>query len=270
MPEANTPPVDNGQTPPAEGGQPPTTPPSGLPSDQPTSETFDGFALTDDLKAKFKDGKLNGRFGSVQEVLDKLKEAEDFKANTIRDLKEDGNQQHLQEQLAQTQEATIRELLPEFLQNGMVLTAEMETKATEAKIDIRDLKIGAMELREATQKAHSVVGGQENYNAMLAWGKENMTEPQKKAFDNDVTGNMSEYAIKGLYGEFQEAIRSGKHNPRIQGQPTTSGIKAYADRRELYKDKDYIESPAGGRDTAAQANYRARLRATPDAVIYGR
>jgi len=66
------------------------TPPSGLPSDQPPVEAYDGFALSDDQKALFKEGKLNGRFGSLDEVLVKLKEAEDFKSQYGRDVKLEG------------------------------------------------------------------------------------------------------------------------------------------------------------------------------------
>ena len=149
----------------------------------------------------------------------------------------------------------------------MVLTPEMEKTATDAGIDIRDLKIGAMELRETTQKAYTVVGGKENYDNMLAWGRENMDDTQKAAFDKDVTGAMSAYAIKGLYGEYQEALASGTAVQRVEGQPAFAGIKPYVDRKELYKDKDYCESPQGRRDPAAIKNYRARLKATPNSVL---
>ena len=58
-----------------------------LPSDN-VAPDYSGFDLNDDVKGKFKDGKLNGRFGSINEVLEKLKEAEDFKAQTIREQTE--------------------------------------------------------------------------------------------------------------------------------------------------------------------------------------
>jgi hypothetical protein len=282
MSEAVTPPVDTGiDTPPStDGGTQPTadaTPPSGLPSEQPTSETFDGFALTDDIKGKFKDGKLNGRFSSLDDVLAKLKEAEDFRANTIREQKEReaGTQNQQQEQvvkqeLAQTQAALVQEMLPEFIKNGMQLNDEMIARAEEAKLDIRDLKIEAMEFKERANKAYSIVGGEENYKAMQKWAIETLPEEDRKAFTADVNNaKMSKFAIQGLYAEFEKAQSDGSYS-RISGQPTTVGARPYADRRELYKDKEYVESPAGRRDTAAQKMYRTRLRMTPDSVIYGR
>ena len=257
-----TPPVE--QTPPAETAPPE---PSTLPSEQPAPTDFAGFDLTDDVKAKFKDGKLNGRFGSIDEVLSKLKEAEDFKANTIRDQTNGQQQQEQQQNQQQVQQTTVNELLPAFLANGMVLTPEMEAKATEAKIDIRDLKIGAMELREATQTAHSVVGGKENYDAMIAWGRGAMTDAQKANFDRDVTGGMSEYAIKGLNADYQEALEAGHTPDRIRGDTTIAGLRPYASRRELYADKDVAEQAKRRGDIKPWNDYQAKIKITPRDIL---
>ena len=204
-----------------------------------------------------------------------MKEAEDFKANTIREQTEQQKQQEQQQteqqqqqQLVQTQQDTIMEMLPQFMENGMQLTPEMETQATEVGIDIRDLKLGALELKERLSNAHAVVGSADEYNAMLDWGKANMTDAQKAAFDKDVTGNMSEYAIKGLYSDYKTAVSQGDYTPqRIEGDGAPRGIRPYADRRELYKDRDYLKTAQGKRDGAARRNYEARLAATPDSVL---
>lgn len=275
MPEAtNTPPVETpAGTPPVD-----TPTPSGLPSDQVPANAFDGFSLTDAQKELFKDGKLNGRFSDLNGVLEKLKESEDNYANLIRDQKA-GETTATQAatdaaaaQTAQTlQTTTINEMLPEFINNGMVLTPEMETKALAAKIDIRDLKLGAIEIRDRTNAAHAVVGGREQYDAMLAWGKENMSDAQKASFDKEVTtGGMGEYAIKGLFNDYQTAMENDDNPQRFIGDAANGGIRPYADRRELYKDKDYVESAAGRRDTQAVKNYKARLAATPENIIFGR
>lgn len=267
-------PVDTG------AGTPPTVEtdtPSGLPSDVKANEVnLDGFTFTPEFIAEnFKDGKLKGRFGSVEEVLAKLKEAEDFKANAIREKTDAEKAQEQQQteaqkqaQMAQAQQDTIMSLVPAFIENNMELTPEMETAATEAGIDLRDLKLGALELKERLNKAHSVVGGAEEYNAMLEWGKANMTDAQKAVFDKDVTGNMSEYAIKGLYADYQKAASADGYMPeRIEGDGTPRGLQPYRDRRELYADRDYLKTPAGKRDKAAQANYKRRLNITPDNVL---
>lgn len=251
-------------------------PTSGLPSDN-VADDYSGFDLNEDIKGKFKDGKLNGRFSNMNEVLEKLKEAEDFRANTIREQK--NNEQTVEKTEAekqalvekqQVQNDAVQSMIPTFLENGMELTPEMEAKATEVGIDIRDLKLGALELKDKVTKAHNVVGGAEEYNAMIAWGHENMTDAQKKAFDKDVVNpDLGEYAIKGLYGDYKKA-QSG-NDTRIEGTSHLRGsVKPYADRRELYKDRDYLSSARGRRDTAAKASYDARLKLTPDSVIFGR
>ena len=269
----NTPPVDTGAgTPPVEAEAP-----SGLPSDVAANEVnLEGFTFTPEFIAEnFKDGKLKGRFGSVEEVLAKLKEAEDFKANAIRektDAEKAQEQQQTeaqkQQQLVETQQETIMSMVPAFMENGMQLTPEMETAATEAGIDLRDLKLGALELKERLNNAHSVVGGAEEYNAMLEWGKANMTDAQKAAFDKDVTGNMSEYAIKGLHADYVAAASADGYVPaRIEGDGAPRGPQPYRDRRELYEDRAYLKTPEGKRDKAAQANYKRRLNITPDSVL---
>ena len=162
------PPTD-GTPPPAEGDVPST---SGLPSDTPPPANLDGFQLSDEFIAEnFKDGKLKGRFESIEDVLTKLKEAEDFKANTIREQKnaeQKPNDAEAQAQAQAKQQEAIAELMPQFIENGMELTDEMLQKAEEVGLDVRDVKLAAMEARERQTKAYDLVGGKENYDNMLA------------------------------------------------------------------------------------------------------
>lgn len=250
----------------------------GLPSAN-VPQNFSGFEITDELKTRFKDGKLNGRFETIDDVLTKLKEAEDFKANTIREQKsKEAQTQEKQtetQKIAQTQQLqqeTIMEMLPEFVKNGMVLTPEMETRATEVGIDIRDLKLGAIDLREKTDRAHSIVGSSEEYGNMLAWAGQHMNDAQKKAFDVDVVNsNVSEYAIKGLYADYKKAQANGGVTTRIVADGSAiKGIQPYGTRQELYRDKQYVESAKGRSDINAINMYNSRKKITPDAVIFGR
>ena len=277
MSEAVTPPVEAPAVTPPVDTPPVETPPSGLPSDNSTTD-YSGFDMSDSMKEKFKDGKLNGRFSSMDDVLEKLKEAEDFKAQTIRESKEGGQQQQQQQTQEQAQIAVVTELLPSFVENGMVLTPEMETKltdgitnATEKELAIYKFRDQARAIADRSNNAYAEVGGKDNYNAMQEWGKENLSDAEKKVFTSDVNGSpqASTIAIQWLNAKYQKALADGTVTPRIQGKPHVTGIKPYADRRELYKDKDYVESKAGQRDTVAIKRYRDRKRITPDAVIFG-
>lgn len=264
---------ENGQAPSGDNQAAPSgEQPSGLPSDN-VEVDYKSFELSDETKGRMKDGKINGRFGSVDEVLAKLKEAEDRAAGLISESTKASKakeQQAIDDKANAdgkiNQQQTIMDMIPEFQANGMQLTPEMEAKATEAGIDIRDIKIGAMELKQNVEKAHSVVGGKEEYSNMMAWAKDNISGEQKIAFDKDVTGEMGEYAIKGLHSDYKSATKDG-YVPRIEGDSTIKGIRPYEDRRSLYRDKDYIMSPQGKRDTQAIKNYKARLRVTPDSVL---
>ena len=278
MNEAVTPPVDTPATPPPSDAPPAETPPSGLPSEQPTATDFAGFDLSDDIKSKFKDGKLNGRFGSIDDVLAKLKEAEDFKSATISEQKKfEGTQEQIKTETT-AQATVITEMLPQFIENGMSLTSEMEAKLTEGITDATQKELAIYKFRDKaraiadrTNGAYSIVGGKDNYDSMQDWGRENLSDEDKIVFTEDVNGSpqASKIAIQWLNDKYQKALSDGTTTPRIQGQPRHTGIKPYADRRELYKDKDYVDSPAGRRDPIAKKNYQARLRMTPDAVVYG-
>lgn len=269
----------NGQAP--EGATEPQAPASGLPSDVENQQaSLDGFQLNDDFVAEnFKDGKLFGRFDSIDGVLNTLKDVEAKYANQTRELKEGqkaNEQQQTQEQQTQEQvklqQDTIQSLVPEFMNNGMELTPEMETKATEAGIDIRDLKLGAIELRDRVGMAHATVGGKEQYEAMLDWAGEALPDADLAAFDKDVVGVNSRFAIKGLYAEYEKAQASGDITPqRLRGNENNiTQVVGYATQADMLKDANYLETSQGKRDVNAQNSYRKRLSLTPDSVVYGR
>lgn len=173
----------------------------------------------------------------------------------------------------------MQELLPAFIENGLTLTPEMEAKLTEGITDPTKKELAVYKFRDEARaiadranQAYTAVGGKENYDAMQTWAVENLSDEEKQVFTADVNGApaASAIAVQWLNDKYQSAIKEGHVPTRIKGQPTNTGVRPYADRRELYKDKDYIESPAGKRDGAAQKMYRARLNMTPDAVVFGR
>ena len=276
--DGNTPNGSAG-TPPAEG-QPPATPPvddngGGLPSANDGQPTLN-FELTDTIKEKFitADGKLLGKYENLEQIAEAHKNLQDKHAQYVEDVKNrekeiDGG---VEAQKIEAQKLEkMQSLLPEFLKNDMQLTPEMQETLTEAGIDVRDVKLGAIELRDKIKAAHEVVGGAENYQAMMVWASEQLNDAEKAAFDADVMGAQSRFAIKGLYSEYEAAVASGEQTPpqRINGDNTVKTTQPYGDRAELLKDRAYVESPQGKRDLAAQKRYRARLAVTPDEVWRG-
>ena len=257
-----TPPIVDEVTPPIVDEAP-----TGLPSDEGITA---GNALAEEGK------KFGDKFASTDDMLKHIKELEDFKSNTNRDAANltaeeiaanEANSANATKVEAQ-QTLIDTELYPEFMKNGMVITPEMEAKAVEAGIDARDLKLGAYELKENMQSGFTVTGGQENYTAMMEWGKVNLTGAEKTAFDEQLHGGMSKIVIEGLWNRFSKSEGFVKDDAgRVRGNPSPHGVQGYADRKSLYKDKSYVESRAGKNDTVAMAQYRAKLKATPDSVL---
>ena len=250
--------------------QPQTEAPSGLPSD--VAEQQQAIKDWDGLVAK--DPEYMKQFKSLEDFQSKYKELHKQYSNTVREYKDKekktvAEQEAQQQTIAkqQEQQQVVMDLVPQFLQNNMQLTPEMEAVLTEQGLDIRDVKLGAIELRERISNAHAVVGGQQEYEAMISWGRENLTEAQKKTFDKDIQCGMSDFAIRGMYSMYQEANKDG--GDRIRGESTQVGIKPYASKAELFADKRYIESIRGKNDRVAIERFNARKRLTPDSVIFG-
>jgi hypothetical protein len=235
-----------------------------LPSDQPVKQ--DLSTLTDGLEDIVKDGMIGGKFKTVADMMASYQELEGKYANARRELTGGEQEQQEQQQTVQKQQEVINDLLPQFIENGMQLTDEILAKATEAGIDERDVKLKAYELREATSKAYSVVGGKENYDAMLAWGKETLSPAQKVEFDRGLNSNMSEFAIKGLYAEFEKAKADGTYS-RLQGNPAAQSAKGYNSRQELYRDKTVAEQAKRRGDNTLWEKYQAKLNLTPNEVL---
>jgi len=250
-------------------------PTTGLPSDAEARKEQEAINDWNSLVAS--DPEYMKQFKSLEDFKSKYRELHKQYSNTVREYKEkekmsqsEAEKQAQAQEVQAKQQEVIMELLPTFMQNDMQLTPEMEEKLVEHGLDIRDVKLGAIELKEKLSKAHAVVGGREEYESMINWARENLSEDQRNAFDKDVSGGMSEFAIRGLYSTYKEKVGNSEPQDRLRGQsPTNSnGVKPYATREEVLKDRAYINSARGRMDANAQARHRARLNITPDSVIF--
>lgn len=252
--------------------------PTGLPSDGAGEGGATlNFELTDAVKEKFitADGKLLGKYENLEQFAEAHKNLQDKHAQYVEDVKKrEGNiAEGIETDSAKLeQQETMKSLIPEFLKNDMQITPEIEAALTEKGLDIRDIKLGALELRDKINAAHAEVGGRENYEAMLGWASTNLSDAEKAQFDADITGANSRFTIKGLYTEFQTAQANGDTNTpdRLRGSDTTNvGVRAYESQAEIFKDKQYLDSPAGKNDTAARQKYNARLALTDSKLWRG-
>jgi hypothetical protein len=244
-----------------------------LPSEQieQNEQQADFETIAKGLEQYIKDGKIDGKFKSIDDLINSYRELENKYANSRREITEVEKQQQTemqkqqeQAQVLQKQQETINDLLPQFIENGMQLTDDIITKAKEVGIDEKDLKLGAYELKETLTKAYSTVGGKENYSEMMAWANEQLSDVEKQDFNLALGSNVSKFAIEGLWNKYQAAKNSGY---RVEGKPAVQSVKGYTNRKELYRDKDAAETARRRGDNTLWNKYREKLAVTPREVI---
>lgn len=246
---------------------------SGLPSEQPTQEEINGFTVSaEDLK----DGKYQGRWSNPQEMADYIKQMEDKHAELNRNISDEKKQQDAdiqktaeEVQRQQLQSDTIKELAPDFLANGMQLTDDMMSRLQETGLTEQEIKLGAYELKEAMDRNASYVGGKENYDIIMDYHAQNMSDDEKRAFNHSLQDpNNHEALMVGLQAMYERSVNGGQPQPqdrvRGNGPANTNSIQPYASKRELLQDKAYADSRASSQ--ADKARFRARLAATPNDV----
>lgn len=251
------------------GGENPA--PSGLPSEQGGEGSISFEIKPEDLQ----DGKFMGKWSTPQEMADHIKNIEDKHANLTRDIADKTKQTDAEiqqtadeAQKLQLQNTTVRELLPEFLKNGMVVTPEMGETLKATGLTEQDIKIGAYEFKEALDLNASYVGGKENYDIIMDYHAENMTPEQKVQFNHSIQDpNNSEALMVGLQTMYEKSVGAEEGTPvdRVRGNaPAAAAIQPYTDKASLLKDKAYADSRVSS--AADKAKFRQRLNVTPDKV----
>jgi hypothetical protein len=60
-------------------------------------------------------------------------------------------------------------------------------------------------LNQVISETHAIVGGKENYSAMLEWAGKNLNASEVDAFNAAVSGDGRQFAIEGLYARYTRA-----------------------------------------------------------------
>ena len=246
---------------------------SGLPSDvAETVSVRDAFYKMEESDFDNDKGLFKGRWNSPNEMADYIKSLEDKHADVIRTQKDsekkvsaDIQADATEAKAAAAKESLLVELAPEFVNNGMQITEEMNTKLVEAGISEAEIKLGAYEYRDRFNAAYDTVGGKAEYDSMMAWAVDGLNDAEKVGFNKDLgNANLSALAIEGLYARYKNGSDESKPE-RFRGQPNTSSdVKPYANRAELFKDKAYADSNSSNANDMAR--YKARLAITDQSV----
>jgi len=243
---------------------------SHLPSDidaQQAQEDALDFSLTDEIKDKYltKDGKILGKYDNLEQLVESHKFLQDKHAMFVDDTKKQEKEVNTsveQEQAQVVQQETIQSLLPAFMENGMQLTDEMRKTIVETGIDERDLELGALKLKDKVNHVHELVGGKENWENAKAYLATQLNEEEFKKVNQDLMGSNSDYTVLGMYSAYQQSLNGETPSARINGDTVTKTAAGYSSRQELFKDRQYLNTQAGRKDTVAQQKYRSKLALT--------
>ena len=255
----------------------PAPAPSGLPSEvAETATTRDAFTNIGDDAFSGDKGLFKGRWNSPEEMSEYIQNIETKLTNQTREVKEGAKQETAEftkaaeaSKLEQAKSDTIRELAPAFIEGGMQLNDDMVARLKEVGLDERDIKLGAYEIKERVEGYHTVVGGKEQYDGMMAWAVDGLDDNAKRDFNNGLNSANSELVIEGLNARYQHALNNPDGNTkrpdRIRGDAAPhQSLKPYASRAALFADKKFVDS------NKATANdrkrYKERFAITPDSV----
>ena len=158
----------------------------------------------------------------------------------------------------------LTEASQEFSQNSSKLSDETIEKLS--KLDSRTLvetwaNYIAQQEQQAVQAAISqqeadrvmkAVGGEKEYQAMIAWASENLSPAEVSAYDNVVNNGNADavyWAAMGLKAKYSDAV--GYEGKQVSGKRPSSmepGFRSHAELARAIRDPRYKDDPAYRRD----------------------
>ena len=112
--------------------------------------------------------------------------------------------------------------------------------------DTVDIHIEGMKAIAAATltKAHGVVGGEEEYNEMVSWAVDNMSEPEIESYNKQLQGDESQWelALRGLHDKYLNSGEAPVSRIQSGDKPVKQGIQPFADQtavRTAMSDKRY-------------------------------
>jgi hypothetical protein len=101
------------------------------------------------------------------------------------------------------------------------------------------------------QKLQGFAGGKANYDALIAWGKANLTAEQKASYDTQLSGADAEITMGLLMAKMRAS-----NGPVVAGgggaAPGKAGFRSQAEVTEAMSDKRYWSDPAYHNDVKAR------------------
>ena len=195
-------------------------------------------------------------------ILGKFKSQEDL-AEAYENLEKKLGEKQSQEQQTQTEDEgdpnsesndvsnAIEDAAIAYAENGELSEANYkELEKLNITKDIVDTYIRGQQALISAEEVEitNSIGGQENYEAMAEWARNNLPGEEIDSFDQIVessTPEAAKMAVKGLYARF---LSEGGQQPNIrQGQTSGSAVQPFQSNAqvvEAMRDKRYENDPA--------------------------
>jgi hypothetical protein len=145
----------------------------------------------------------------------------------------------------------LSEFEAEFMEQGQ-LSEDSYTKLEQAGFprQLVDAYITGQQALAAQfqNQVFSLVGGEEAYTKMVQWASQNLSDAEKRAFNEVLeTGDLAkvQLAVEALHSRYMKANPSAPN--LLSGQPPTSSVAGYASRAEMIRDMQdprYEKDPA--------------------------
>ena len=161
-----------------------------------------------------------------------------------------------------------------FVENNGTLSEEMYTDLNKAgfnkamvdsylegvrkQVGIEQAQVDEAPVLSDTEVAevHSIAGGKQGYEQLMAWASDNISDADAKNFDEVIeTGNKAAvtFAVKALFGQYEDAM--GRDSTLIQGKQSAPS-DVYRSMAQVVSD---MNDPRYDRDEAYRDDVQAKL-----------
>lgn len=187
-----------------------------------------------------------------QKFAGKYDTAEDLESAYLALQKKLGSQDEPAEEAEESSDYTFDDALADYQSTG-----EMTEELSKALEDMTPQEVfEAMagqgpDGREMTEQdvtsVYNSVGGEEQYQALIGWAKDNFSEAEISAYDAVMdTGDMNQisFALQALYARYTDAV--GSEGDLLQGKPAASQstFRSQAELIQAMNDPRYESDPA--------------------------
>lgn len=209
--------------------------------DSQTADEAESLAIGEQLEAAHNQ-KFAGKYDT----------AEDLESAYLALQKKLGSQDEPAEEAEESSDYTFDDALADYQSTGE-MTEELSLALEEmTPQEVFEAMAGqGPEGRDMTEQdvtsVYNSVGGEEQYQALIGWAKDNFSEAEISAYDAVMdTGDMNQisFALQALYARYTDAV--GSDGDLLQGKPAASQstFRSQAELIQAMNDPRYESDPA--------------------------